>query len=205
MLLMDMPPEDPNYPSVQDMQRVAKRMLTMVTDLLDLERIESAAKRNYEWFDPAALLADVLSHEKLAADDKHQALRSEIAPQLPHFYGAPNQIREAFANLISNAIKYTPEQGTILVRAAVDPARRRFNFAVQDNGLGIPEKFQARLFERFYRAKQPGTEGVSGTGLGLSLVKVVIENHGGQVWFKSKDGKGSVFGFWLPLPEESEG
>ena len=203
MLLMDMPPDDPNYLYVQDMQRVARRMLSMVTDLLDLERIELAAKRDYEWFDLDPLLADVLSQEKLAADEKHQALRAEIAQPLPRLYGAPNQIREAFANLISNAIKYTPEEGTILVRAAEDPAHQRFNFAVQDNGFGIPEHFQPRLFERFYRAKQPGTEGVTGTGLGLSMVKTVIENHDGQVWFKSEAGKGSVFGFWLPLPDET--
>ena len=204
LLLMDMPPEDPNYPYVQDMQRVAKRMLGMVTDLLDLTRIESAAKRDYEWFDLAPVLDEVLSHEKPDAEDKHQTFRTDIEAPLPRLYGAPNQIREAFANLIGNAIKYTPEGGMILVRAAVDPARKRFNFAVQDNGYGIPEKFQARIFERFYRAKQPGTENITGTGLGLSLVKTVIENHSGQVWFKSEADKGSVFGFWLPLQEESD-
>jgi signal transduction histidine kinase len=74
----------------------------------------------------------------------------------------------------------------------------RVLFEVQDNGYGISEEKQARLFERFYRAQEPGTDHIPGTGLGLSLVKTVIERHGGEVWVRSKLGVGSTFGCWLP-------
>jgi two-component system sensor histidine kinase VicK len=73
-------------------------------------------------------------------------------------------------------------------------------FEVEDNGYGIPTDRQAKLFQRFYRAKQPGTEDIPGTGLGLSLVKAVITRHGGDVWVRSVEGAGSTFGFWLPKP-----
>ncbi len=70
---------------------------------------------------------------------------------------------------------------------------------MQDNGYGISKERQQRLFQRFFRAHEPGTDHISGTGLGLSLVKTVIERHGGEVWVHSESSIGSTFGFWLPL------
>jgi len=84
------------------------------------------------------------------------------------------------------------------VKIRFTQADQRLQFSVQDNGYGISPERQARLFERFYRAREPGTDHIPGTGLGLSLVKTVVERHGGQVWFESEVGRGSTFGFWLP-------
>lgn len=102
---------------------------------------------------------------------------------------------------MGNAIKYTPDEGEIDVKTRVE--NTMFHFSVKDTGYGIPEDQQARLFERFYRAKSRATEHIDGTGLGLSLVKSVIERHGGHVWFESKPGVGSTFGFQVPLAEDT--
>ncbi len=109
------------------------------------------------------------------------------------------QLRQAIANLIGNAVKYTPDEGRVDVRFA--QGGQRLHFSVRDTGYGISPERQARLFERFYRAREPGTDHIPGTGLGLSLVKTVIERHGGQVWFESEVGAGSTFGFWLPAAQ----
>jgi two-component system sensor histidine kinase VicK len=111
-------------------------------------------------------------------------------------------LRQAFVNLINNAIKYTPENGMIHVRLMQDGARVRFE--VQDNGFGISKEKQGKLYQRFYRAREPQTEHITGTGLGLSLVKTVVERHGGEVWVKSELGVGSTFGFWLPIDDSAE-
>ena len=101
---------------------------------------------------------------------------------------------------MGNAIKYTPDGGAVEVR--LEEQGDRLRLSVKDNGYGIAPERHARIFERFYRAKEPGTDHIGGTGLGLSLVKTVIERHGGQVWFESASGAGSTFGFWLPLLDE---
>jgi len=189
-----------DYPLIENIARVAERMLNMVTELLDLERIEATPGSQNRPFSPAHLLDEVLPEIEAKVAQKRQSLLRKIDPVLPDLLGEPAQIREAFRNLLDNASKYTPEGGLIIVRASAD--QDRFHFSVEDTGFGIPENLQANLFQRFYRAKQPGTEEISGTGLGLSLVKAIVERHGGRVWFRSKPEEGSTFGFWLPLPEE---
>jgi PAS domain S-box-containing protein len=171
LILLDLPPDDPNYIYLQDISRVTQRMLDMVTDLLDLARIEEAARRDFESFDPTEMLEEVFATHEAQAAAKGQTLRWLRDPGLGAIFGAPGQLREAFANLIGNAIKYTPGGGTILVEARHDAVNHRLDYRVQDNGYGIPYHLQPRIFQRFYRAKQPGTEHISGTGLGLSLVK----------------------------------
>jgi signal transduction histidine kinase len=99
--------------------------------------------------------------------------------------------------LIGNAIKYTPDGGGIHVRAlAVEKAVR---FEVQDSGYGIPAEMQSNLFKEFYRAKTDATANIPGTGLGLSLVKSVIDAHSGRIGVASEEGKGSTFFFELPV------
>jgi signal transduction histidine kinase len=113
--------------------------------------------------------------------------------------GNTTQLRQAITNLVGNGIKYTPDNGRIQV--SLTRHDKRLNFEVEDNGYGISQEKQNSLFQRFYRAHEPGTDHIPGTGLGLSLVKAVIERHGGEVRVKSDPGKGSTFGFWLPAIE----
>ena len=117
-------------------------------------------------------------------------------------FGSEIQLQQAYSNFIGNAVKYTPPEGDITVRAWVENSQ--FMFEVEDNGYGIPSDRQERIFERFYRAHAPGTEKITGTGLGLSLVKTVVERHGGEVWLQSEEGIGSIFGCALPLMEDAE-
>lgn len=126
-----------------------------------------------------------------------------VADSLPEVRGYLQPLREAIANLVSNAMKYTPENGVITVRAsmATHDNHAEVRVEVEDNGLGIPLDRQDRLFEPFYRARQPGTEQISGTGLGLSMVKKVAEQHNGRVWFRSEPGVGSTFALALPAVE----
>jgi len=134
---------------------------------------------------------------KEQAAAKHQTLDVAIASALPTIAGDPVRLKQALSNLVDNAIKYTSEAGHIWVRLA----RRddRIVFEVQDTGYGIPKTSQAKLFQRFYRAKAPGTENIDGTGLGLSLVKLVVEQHGGRVSVESEVGHGSTFRVELPV------
>ncbi|MCA9908325.1 MAG: ATP-binding protein, partial [Anaerolineae bacterium] len=106
-------------------------------------------------------------------------------------------VREAMSNLLGNAVKYTPEGGRINVTSYRED--QRVYFIVEDTGIGIPLENLPRLFTSFYRVRQPGSEDIEGRGLGLSLVKTIIERHNGEVWVESSPGVGSRFGFWLPL------
>jgi PAS domain S-box-containing protein len=173
-----------------------KRMQKLVEDLLNVERIESASERIRESIDlnlVARLAADELRPQ---AADKHHTLTVQLAGE-PAFVSAdPVQMQQALVNLIGNAIKYTPDGGRINVRVKRDA--NRVIFEVEDNGLGIPKVAQARLFQRFYRVKMRGTEQIEGTGLGLSLVKAVVDQHQGTIEVDSDEGRGSVFQVCLP-------
>jgi len=193
-------PDQEQY--LDNLRRSAQTMGSLLEDLLTLERIESQREEGWTTFDFAGLVTEVVEEHRSSAELKQHALRFFCPPGLPSVHGSVIQIRQAVANLVSNAIKYTPDGGEIRVVLSCDG--ERLMLEVIDNGYGISKERQARIFERFYRAKEPGTDHISGTGLGLSLVKTVIERHGGQVWFTSELGEGSTFGFWLPavLSEE---
>jgi signal transduction histidine kinase len=189
---------DPDLVSyVHDIQETTQHMQSLLEDILSLEKIESEDGHNWKHFDVSVTLrkvADVFSgHVKLHQQDYILDLPDDPITVL----GSEIQIQQAFSNYISNAIKYTPDGGKIHVKAYTNDGF--LTFEVTDNGYGIPRESQAKIFNRFYRAKSPGTETISGTGLGLSLVRTVIERHGGQVWFTSEMGKGSTFSCSLPI------
>jgi signal transduction histidine kinase len=124
-----------------------------------------------------------------------------LAPGLPPVMGDAVRLKQALSNLVGNAIKYTPDAGRVWVRLTRDD--QRVVFEVQDTGYGISKAAQAKLFQRFYRAKTRGTENIEGTGLGLSLVKAVIEQHGGRVSVASDEGQGSTFRAELPIANQT--
>lgn len=182
---------------IASLRRSTKTIRSLIDDLLTLERVESERGSAWELFDFDGLVYEVVDAEQNSAALKNQDMELERAASPVTVYGSVTQLRQAITNLVGNAIKYTPNEGCIEVRLTLENGRALFS--VKDNGYGISLDRQDRLFERFYRAHEPGTDHVPGTGLGLSLVKTVIERHGGRVWFESEPGKGSVFGFWLPV------
>ncbi|MHB8625775.1 MAG: ATP-binding protein [Aggregatilineales bacterium] len=186
---------DPQF--VEGMWRAVERMDYLIQTLLNQDRIEQSAKQRYQTLDPYGLVNGVVADMTDSAKAKNHRLQQEIAPGLPQFPGDAIELREAMNNLISNAIKYTPDGGLITIRMSAEDGR--LFFSVSDTGVGIPADQQSAIFNKYFRTKQATTAQIEGTGLGLSLAKEVVERHGGTVWFQSEEGVGSTFGFWLPL------
>ena len=107
----------------------------------------------------------------------------------------PRCIGHVLQNLLSNALKYTAENGRVEVNVE-DTTNGWVQFAVSDDGRGIPRQFVSRVFDKFFRV--PGQTGDSGTGLGLAIVKDIVEAHGGRIWVESREGRGTTFRFVLP-------
>lgn len=182
-----------------EIRRVGNEMLTMLEDILSLERIEQMA--DFASFEPLNLSERVeqVYRTYVTRAEVHQQQTSLQLPDDPLFVrGERAQLNEAISNLIGNAIKYTPSGGTIQVRLFLQPEANQVVFEVQDTGPGIPEEHQHHLFQPFYRVESSVTEGIKGTGLGLHLVKRIVERHQGQIVFQSVEGEGSTFGFSLP-------
>lgn len=177
--------------------RLASQMERLVVDILSSERYQEAAMR--ERVDLQGLVGRVLVEHADRARSRFQLLKADIPAEPIYVLGDEAQLREASANLIGNAIKYTPEGGRITVRLKANNGIVAFQ--VTDTGYGIPEDMQPHLFQPFYRAISEQTQQIDGTGLGLSLVKNIIERHQGRVHFESIYGQGSTFGFDLPVAE----
>jgi len=210
LIAMDVEPESPTAQYLEVIRRSTNRMNTMLDDLLRVEQLRSSPLELHEQVAMGDLVTKVMDNlQPVAGRKKHQLDLASDLDVLPRLLVDPIMLREAMENYITNAIKYTPDGGHITVQAYVssvdgDGGGERFNYVVQDNGLGIPEQYINRLFDSFFRAKQPGTEKIEGTGLGLSLVKTVVERHNGEVWVETQTGVGSRFGFWLPIRKQNE-
>jgi PAS domain S-box-containing protein len=182
---------------LESMMRAAQRMEKITTDILSLERIEKLhlEKTHRLMLNPVVL--EVFEDYKAQAEQKRQHYELQIEDESIIVQADNAQIREAMANMISNAIKYTPEEGKVIVKFVEEDDWAVFE--VIDTGYGIPTDQQARLFQPFYRAASEETINIEGTGLGLHLVKNIITRHNGKMIFHSEYGKGSTFGFKLPL------
>lgn len=110
-----------------------------------------------------------------------------------------DQIDQLLDNLVSNAVKYTPDGGEVKLVAGLDASRSMLHVSVQDNGLGIPQKDLERIFERFYRVDKARSRNMGGTGLGLSIAREIVRTHGGDIWIESEWGSGTEITFSLPL------
>jgi PAS domain S-box-containing protein len=173
-----------------------RRLGKLIDDFLDLQRLE-AGKLDYA-FERQALkplieeAVGMFSH----TSEKHQYVLALPESELPVRADA-DRLRQTLRNLISNATKYSPDGGTVTIAAEIRDANVRVS--VRDQGIGMDEATQKKLFTRFYRADSTATRRIGGTGLGLALVKEIVEAHGGQVGVRSSVGKGSEFWFALPL------
>ena len=193
--------------TVEVINKEAARLQKMVNDILDFSRLEAGnVKVVKELTNIVPLIEGELKSMQVLAEEKNITFSLIKEPDLPEIPINADSIERALNNLISNAIKYSPENGRIKVRAEIARDPNYIEVSVEDQGCGIPEEHQKKIFERFYRVEND-THTVKGTGLGLHLVKITIEkHHRGQVFVKSKPGEGSTFGFRLPINpvEDSE-
>jgi two-component system, OmpR family, phosphate regulon sensor histidine kinase PhoR len=177
--------------SVHLLQEQAERMKHLVDDLLLLARLESGdAPANGHWVDVPALLTKLLEEGRLLSGARNHQLELDAAPGL-FLFGNETELRSAFANLIFNAVHYTPDGGTIRLRWFADV--RGGVLEVEDTGIGIEPQHIDRLTERFYRVDAGRSKSRGGTGLGLAIVKHVLMRHDAQLKIDSEPGKGSRF------------
>ena len=175
----------------------AHRMQRLIEDMLTLSRLESVDyPLRSEQVDVTALVNDVAEEARALSGGKHQITTSVDGPGV---VGSGEELRSAFGNLASNAVRYTPEGGTIHISWANDGVAPQF--AVTDTGIGIDQQHISRLTERFYRVDKSRSRETQGTGLGLAIVKHVLLRHGGSLSIKSEAGKGSSFIVSLPGPK----
>jgi PAS domain S-box-containing protein len=184
---------------IEDARNSAERLIRLVNDLLDVSRVEDGQLAAApEPIDLAALARCVIAELRPLAHEKAQTIVETSAPgSLPAVMVDPQLARQVVLNLLSNAIKYTPENGSVTVNIAV--VGESVECRVTDTGIGIPESGQRKLFEKFYRADNAVAVDTEGTGLGLYLVRLIVERSGGQIGCESREGAGSTFRFTLPL------
>lgn len=173
----------------------SERLSRLVTNLLSLSRIEAGLELNRESVDLPELIAGELEFFR-SQTEIHQ-LEYRGSREIPPVYADPERLRQVIQNLLSNAIKYSPEGGRVEVRTGLEG--KYVTISVQDEGIGIPPEELPRIFERFSRVERAEATGISGTGLGLTIVKHMVELHGGKVTARSEPGKGSTFTVYLPL------
>jgi signal transduction histidine kinase len=185
-------------------KRNTDRLVKLLDDLLDLSRIESGKfELNLAAVDVMALTAEVVSLLRPQIEAKDQRLTVDQAEALPLVQGDADRISRILINLLSNAHKYTPPGGHIWVTA--HRLQGWVQIDVRDDGIGLSRDEQVHLFDKFFRAQQPATQEVGGTGLGLPITRLLVELHGGRISVVSAPGQGSTFSFTLPVAEAVRG
>ncbi len=174
-----------------------QNMRQLIDDLLDLARIESGENIKFEPVSIYEIIQSCVEIVKVSAENKQMTLDVEVPTDLPPVRGERGKLRQIFTNLISNAIKYTPPEGHVVVTAELRGMMVRVE--VKDNGMGISPEDQAHIFDRFYRVRRPETDSIEGTGLGLAIVKKLVESHQGKIGLESRLGEGSTFYVTLPI------
>jgi signal transduction histidine kinase len=181
--------------ALADCVEESERVLSMVTTLMDIAEAEAGTLRlQRQPVDLCRLLHEVIDIYEYVAEEKKIRVLAELPPSCQACVDA-NRVRQAFANLLDNALKYTPEGGSVAISAAARDGRAEVHFI--DTGAGIPENEQDKIWERLYRGDKSRSQ--RGLGLGLSVVKAVIEAHGGKATVNSTVGRGSDFTVLLPI------
>ena len=177
------------------------QMADLVEKVLDIRKLDPDG--NYQLHrepcDVVHMVSDVVSTHVTAAEKKGQKLLSDVDPGLPILALDDMMLRRALQNLVDNAIKYTPADGTITVGAKINTANNALVLTVKDTGYGISPENQKKLFAQFQRIRRREHIQVKGSGLGLYIVKAVAERHGGKAWVESQEGQGSTFFISLPM------
>lgn len=186
---------------VSEVRRSVKTITTLLEEILQLERAEDGLAIQQELISMTQLLQEAAEPLYGKAQLKKMWFEVNLPENLPNILGNRVRLRQAFVNLMDNAIKYTPEGGNVMVTAR--HGDEKVFVHVTDNGIGIPAEDQPRIFDKFYRVDE-AAESHDGTGLGLSLVKSIIESHEGRIWVESEAGAGSTFTVVLPAETVEE-
>jgi PAS domain S-box-containing protein len=179
------------------------RLTTLVNDLLDISRLETGRMElKLAKVDLSRVTGDVMTALRPGADGKKQALTNEIPDTLPPVLADGDRVAQVLINLIGNAIAYTPDEGHIRVLGRLLDSYVQVD--VIDDGIGIALEEQGKIWERFYRSERPEVREQTGTGLGLPIVRSLVELQGGKVWVESQPGDGSTFSLTLPIAFDDE-
>jgi PAS domain S-box-containing protein len=178
----------------------ADRVNRLITDMLDLDRMESGrmSMRTGD-VDINDVLMEAISRAAPSATSVE--FKSDLEPRLPIVTGDRDRLIQVVSNIVNNAVKYSPDGGMVTMSSRVEG--RFALISVTDTGLGIPPDEIGHVFERFRRVRSGAAQSIPGTGLGLTIVKQIVEMHGGKIWVESAVGHGSSFHFTIPLAPES--
>lgn len=204
--LLDGAIDDDEY-NVRFLEKIENNVLRLnhlVTDLLSLARIESqAGMLSRQAIDLHASIVEAARRHEATAEARDQTLKIDACAGAVKILGDPEALTQIIDNLVDNALKYTPDTGTVTVRIRRGDTHAMLE--VQDDGVGIPVEDQARIFERFYRVDKARSREVGGTGLGLSIVKHLVHALQGTIELQSEPDSGSTFRVQLELAEPSVG
>lgn len=178
------------------MQTTCQDSVNLIRDFVDHEFLESSSvELKLERLDLVAELRSLVAEYEKSGPEMAKRFTFE-GPATCYLHLDENKFMQVINNLVSNSIKFTPDGGHIHV--SIQDSGEQVQISVADTGIGIPAKFEHTLFERFTPARRPGLRGEKSTGLGMSIIKVIVELHRGTIWYESEEGKGTTFFIQLP-------
>jgi signal transduction histidine kinase len=185
---------------VDAMREDEERLKNLVSDLLDLSRIESGKMdMNIIPNEIEKIIEQSVRAFSNEAEDKNISLTYLVDDNLPYVKADINKISRVLINLIGNAMRYTPKDGSGKIKVEAKKDDNTVLISVTDNGSGIPQEYRSKIFQKFVQVKDEQGNSTGGTGLGLAISREIIDAHGGKIWAESKLGKGSTFYFTLPV------
>ncbi|MFD0767577.1 cell wall metabolism sensor histidine kinase WalK [Bacillus sp. CGMCC 1.60114] len=196
--------QDPNIAPqfLQVTQEETERMIRLVNALLQLSKLDSTEYRLMkEWVDFTQFFSNIIDRFEMSKEQNVSFNRS-FSKKSRFLEIDEDKITQVLYNIISNALKYSPEGGTVTYR--LREREDMLEISISDQGMGIPKENVDKIFERFYRVDKARSRKLGGTGLGLAIAKEMIQAHGGSIWAKSEEGKGTTIYFTLPMEKEEE-
>jgi signal transduction histidine kinase len=193
--------DDPETVSryLRQSQNEITRMSELIDDLFALAQLDAGhLELDCEWITLSDMISDTLESFAVRADAQKVTLEGSVAPEVDPVYAAPDKLSRILDNLLANALRHTPEEGMIQIRAAAE--EDHVLVQVEDNGTGISSKDLPHIFDRFYRGERSRTrksDPGGGAGLGLAIAKGLVEAHGGKIWVEGDSDSGAKFWFTL--------